>query len=231
MSRHRPGREVRAWARKATDAEATLMPFVDGLINIVLLLVILVVLVVIHEFGHFVVARRAGVRVHEFGIGFPPRARDPAPGQGDGLHPQLAAHRRLRAAGRGGGRLGRPAHLRPPAPADAAGHPARGRGHELPAGVAASSRHRRARGSRRQRARRLVEPGSPAGASGSRVASRSDRRRLHGSADLRRVGDLILAIDGQRFPVFDDPHRHGRARRSPTCGARRAGGHPDRAPR
>src|SRR3954463_7689020 len=46
----------------------------NGLINIVLLLVILVALVVIHEFGHFVVARRAGVRVHEFGIGFPPRA-------------------------------------------------------------------------------------------------------------------------------------------------------------
>ena len=40
-----------------------------------LLLVILVVLVVIHEFGHFVVARRAGVTVHEFGIGFPPRAK------------------------------------------------------------------------------------------------------------------------------------------------------------
>ena len=51
------------------------MPFVDGLINIVLLLAVLVVLVLIHEFGHFVVARRAGVRVHEFGIGFPPRAR------------------------------------------------------------------------------------------------------------------------------------------------------------
>jgi regulator of sigma E protease len=52
-----------------------LMPFVDGLINIVLLLAVLVVLVLIHEFGHFVVARRAGVKVHEFGIGFPPRAR------------------------------------------------------------------------------------------------------------------------------------------------------------
>ena len=46
----------------------------NGLINVVLLLVILVVLVVIHEFGHFIVARRAGVTVHEFGIGFPPRA-------------------------------------------------------------------------------------------------------------------------------------------------------------
>ena len=47
----------------------------NGLINVALLLVILVALVVIHEFGHFVVARRAGVTVHEFGIGFPPRAR------------------------------------------------------------------------------------------------------------------------------------------------------------
>jgi regulator of sigma E protease len=47
----------------------------NGLINIALLLVILVGLVVLHEFGHFAVARWVGVRVHEFGIGFPPRAR------------------------------------------------------------------------------------------------------------------------------------------------------------
>jgi regulator of sigma E protease len=45
----------------------------DVLINAVLMLAILVVLVVAHEFGHFVTARRAGVTVHEFGIGFPPR--------------------------------------------------------------------------------------------------------------------------------------------------------------
>src|SRR3990170_7610114 len=47
----------------------------NGLINLVLLLVILVILVLIHEFGHFLVARRAGVTVHEFGVGFPPRAK------------------------------------------------------------------------------------------------------------------------------------------------------------
>jgi regulator of sigma E protease len=47
----------------------------NGLINIVLLAVILVPLVVIHEFGHFIAARRAGVTVHEFGVGFPPRAK------------------------------------------------------------------------------------------------------------------------------------------------------------
>jgi regulator of sigma E protease len=47
----------------------------DASINIVLLLAILVTLVVLHELGHFVAARLANVRVHEFGIGFPPRAR------------------------------------------------------------------------------------------------------------------------------------------------------------
>lgn len=32
-------------------------------------------LVVVHEFGHFIMARRNGVEVEEFGIGFPPRAK------------------------------------------------------------------------------------------------------------------------------------------------------------
>jgi regulator of sigma E protease len=48
---------------------------IDGLIDIILLLALLTVLVLIHELGHFIAARRAGVTVHEFGIGFPPRAR------------------------------------------------------------------------------------------------------------------------------------------------------------
>jgi regulator of sigma E protease len=47
---------------------------IDGAINVVLLLVILVGLVLVHELGHFITAKRAGVTVHEFGIGFPPRA-------------------------------------------------------------------------------------------------------------------------------------------------------------
>ena len=46
----------------------------DFLVNIVILLAIIVPLVLAHEMGHFVMARRAGVTVHEFGIGFPPRA-------------------------------------------------------------------------------------------------------------------------------------------------------------
>jgi regulator of sigma E protease len=44
-------------------------------VTIALFILMLGVLVLVHEVGHFVVARRAGIRVHEFGIGFPPRAR------------------------------------------------------------------------------------------------------------------------------------------------------------
>jgi len=34
---------------------------------------VLVVLVLVHEVGHFIVAKRAGITVQEFGVGFPPR--------------------------------------------------------------------------------------------------------------------------------------------------------------
>ncbi len=44
------------------------------LFGIILGLLILVFLVVVHELGHAIVARRNGVVVEEFGIGFPPRA-------------------------------------------------------------------------------------------------------------------------------------------------------------
>ncbi|MFP5343681.1 MAG: M50 family metallopeptidase [Candidatus Limnocylindria bacterium] len=48
---------------------------VQSIITIVLFIAILGILVVIHELGHFVTARLANVRVLEFGIGFPPRAK------------------------------------------------------------------------------------------------------------------------------------------------------------
>lgn len=41
---------------------------------IILGLLLFVGLVVVHEFGHFIAARRNGVEVEEFGIGFPPQA-------------------------------------------------------------------------------------------------------------------------------------------------------------
>ena len=42
--------------------------------TILIFLVVLVALILVHEFGHFVVAKLSGIRVDEFGIGFPPRA-------------------------------------------------------------------------------------------------------------------------------------------------------------
>jgi regulator of sigma E protease len=42
-------------------------------IGIIAFLIILIVLVVAHELGHFVTAKSRGVKVIEFGIGFPPR--------------------------------------------------------------------------------------------------------------------------------------------------------------
>lgn len=44
------------------------------ILGIIIGLVVLVVLVALHELGHAIVAKRNGVVVEEFGIGFPPRA-------------------------------------------------------------------------------------------------------------------------------------------------------------
>ena len=42
-------------------------------ISILVAILVFAVLVIVHEFGHFIVAKRAGVRVDEFAVGFPPR--------------------------------------------------------------------------------------------------------------------------------------------------------------
>ncbi len=42
--------------------------------SVVLFIVVLVVLIVVHELGHFWVAKWFGIRVDEFGVGYPPRA-------------------------------------------------------------------------------------------------------------------------------------------------------------
>lgn len=46
----------------------------DIFVGVLVGLLVLMLLVTLHEFGHFIAARRNGVRVLEFGIGFPPRA-------------------------------------------------------------------------------------------------------------------------------------------------------------
>ena len=57
----------------------------DLFLGVIVGLLVLMALVVAHEFGHFLAARRNGVNVLEFGIGFPPRAiawkKDPKTGK------------------------------------------------------------------------------------------------------------------------------------------------------
>lgn len=48
--------------------------FLWTVLGVIVGLIILMLLVIAHEFGHFIMARCSGVRVREFGIGFPPRA-------------------------------------------------------------------------------------------------------------------------------------------------------------
>ncbi|MBU0545829.1 RIP metalloprotease RseP [Patescibacteria group bacterium] len=43
------------------------------MITLIIFIAILAILVLSHEFGHFIVARKNGIKVDEFGFGFPPR--------------------------------------------------------------------------------------------------------------------------------------------------------------
>ncbi len=43
-------------------------------VTLIAFIIILSVLVLIHELGHYLVAKKLGIKVEEFGIGFPPRA-------------------------------------------------------------------------------------------------------------------------------------------------------------
>ncbi|MFH1236409.1 MAG: site-2 protease family protein, partial [Parcubacteria group bacterium] len=43
------------------------------MVTVLIFIAVLAVIVLVHEFGHFAVARKLGVAVEEFGVGFPPR--------------------------------------------------------------------------------------------------------------------------------------------------------------
>lgn len=53
--------------------------------TIIIFIIILGLLVFVHEWGHFITAKKAGMKVYEFGFGFPPRAfgayKDPDTGK------------------------------------------------------------------------------------------------------------------------------------------------------
>jgi len=46
---------------------------ISAILTLVIALLCLIALMVIHEFGHFIIAKKFGIRVDEFGIGYPPR--------------------------------------------------------------------------------------------------------------------------------------------------------------
>lgn len=46
-----------------------------GIILFIIGLILFIGLILVHEWGHFIMARRNGVEVEEFGLGFPPRAK------------------------------------------------------------------------------------------------------------------------------------------------------------
>lgn len=176
----------------------------DAGINIVLLLAILVTLVVLHELGHFVAARLAGVRVHEFGIGFPPRAlilrRGPETVYSLNWLPIGGF---VRLEGEDGDSEDPRSFVR---------QPLRTRLLILLAGVAMNFllawvifSFIAAAGDPVVGVRvGVVQPGSPAASiglvGGAQVGTTPDGVPMYDDS-----GDLILAIDGRRFPVFDDP--------------------------
>lgn len=47
----------------------------DIIVGVILGVIVLTLLVALHELGHGIIARRNGVKVEEFGIGFPPKAK------------------------------------------------------------------------------------------------------------------------------------------------------------
>ncbi len=41
--------------------------------SVIIFIIILAILILVHEFGHFIVAKKSGIKVSEFGLGFPPK--------------------------------------------------------------------------------------------------------------------------------------------------------------
>jgi len=46
---------------------------ISSILTLVVAFLCLIALMIIHEFGHFIIAKKFGIRVDEFGIGYPPR--------------------------------------------------------------------------------------------------------------------------------------------------------------
>ena len=186
-------------------------------ITIVLFIVILGALVLIHELGHFVTARWAKVRVLEFGIGFPPRAKVLGRGKRPSLRRGLAPPRpdpRCRPASS-------PARPRREAFIETAAElEQEPPGDHLHAQLAADRRLREARG--RGRRRRAIRARSPRARlpvkvgilrRGRRDEPAAGVRDLHGH---RAVGRAAVGVRIGKV-VAGSPAAAGRPRRAATA--------------
>ena len=152
--------------------------FVQSVITIVLFILILGVLVVIHELGHFVTARLAGVRVLEFGIGFPPRAKV-LRSKGETMYTLnwLPLGGFVKLEGEDGDAADDPARVLVEAAAGAPLDPRRRRADERAAGLRRSSPGSRCYGDPTIGFQvGTVQPGSPAEAAGVQSGRRGRRR-------------------------------------------------------
>ena len=152
------------------------------------------VLVVIHELGHFVTARLANVRVLEFGVGFPPRAkvlRD----KGETLYTLnwLPIGGFVKLEGEDGDAADDPRSFAAQRWSTKMVILVAGRGHERPPGVRHLHRHRARRATRPSAcAIGAVQPDSPA-ADGRPRRRRRDRRRRRRATSTSSTATRILA--------------------------------------
>ncbi len=115
----------------------------QSVVTIALFILILGGLVLVHELGHFVTARLARVRVLEFGVGFPPRAKVLA-NKGETVYTLnwLPIGGFVKLEGEDGTDADGPALLLGPGSADQAMDPHRRRPHEHRAGLRHLHGHR-----------------------------------------------------------------------------------------
>ena len=180
---------------------------VQSLVTIVLFILILGGLVLIHELGHFVTARWARVRVLEFGIGFPPRAKVLGRGKPDRRGRSRRPLRAARAAaGRSSPGSDEAAAFLDEARAELDTRPAR----PVHAQLAADRRLRQARGrGRRQRRRPALVRRAPAAGQ----ARHPGRRRRDEPRCWRSLIFTGIALSGE--PADRRPVRRGRSRARP----------------
>ena len=208
--------EVRAALRAAAwPGPPDERPAPASSITIVLFFVILGGLVLVHELGHFVTARLASVRVLEFGIGFPPRAKI-LRAQGETLYTLnwLPIGGFVKLEGEDGDDADDPRSFVRAPPAGEADHPRRRRRDEPPHLVPDLHGDRVARDAVR-RPSLLRGPAGFAGRGGrSQLGRRDPRASTAASSSSSATGQVLTELRPRRR---QDRHPHDRACRRPRA--------------